>query len=158
MSTCTHRRRSSRSGGYCPGHIVPGSPVDLCMKHLREAYEYFCDLLDIVRQKGNAAAQQQARRLRGDLEPLPATNTGPVVFYARHGVHIKIGHTTNLTSRLRTMGGADLLAVEPGDTALRRRRTHQFSAYLTRGRSTFNAGPELLAHIDTLRANLTKIH
>lgn len=77
----------------------------------------------------------------------------PLVYFARRERLIKIGTTTNLTLRLRSLHAQEL-ATEPGDI-VRERQLHRRFAHLLashRSREWFHPEPDLIAYINELRA------
>ena len=85
-----------------------------------------------------------------------------MVYYVRHLGHVKIGHTTSIMMRLRTLRvkPTDLLAWEPGGAALERKRHEEFAASNVRGdglgREHFAATPDLMGHIAHVRAHMVQ--
>lgn len=79
---------------------------------------------------------------------------GAVVYYVRHGDHVKIGRTTDLQSRLRSLylDPDALLATEPGGQQLETQRHAQFAdERVYANRELFNPSRRLLAHISALQ-------
>jgi hypothetical protein len=80
----------------------------------------------------------------------------PLVYFARRERLIKIGWTSRLPARMRSLG-TQPLATETGDY-IRERQLHQKFAHLlvvghgTVGREWFHPGPDLIAYINELRA------
>jgi hypothetical protein len=69
------------------------------------------------------------------------------VYYLRVGDQIKIGFSSNVQRRLRAYPpGSELLAVEPGDKKLERKRHNEFFEWLAAGREWFEPSEELLQH------------
>ena len=82
---------------------------------------------------------------------------GAVVYFIRTDDDlIKIGHTTDLAARKRHFGSGwqHILAIVPGSREDERDLHRRFAEHLARGREYFHAVPELLDHIDALRARL----
>jgi hypothetical protein len=69
----------------------------------------------------------------------------PVVYYVRFRDCIKIGTTINTMSRFPDLPIEEVVAFEPGDFAVERRRHAQFAASRVVG-EWFEITPELLAH------------
>jgi hypothetical protein len=70
------------------------------------------------------------------------------VYYLRVGDQVKIGFSSDVRRRLRAYPpGSELLAVEPGDKKLERRRHNEFFEWLAAGREWFEPSAELLKHI-----------
>jgi Helix-turn-helix domain len=72
-----------------------------------------------------------------------------VVYYVRFADRIKIGTSTNLSSRLRGVPHDELLATEPGDWLVEHMRHEQFARYRITG-EWFRRGQALLDHIAKL--------
>jgi hypothetical protein len=84
----------------------------------------------------------------------PARRPEPVVYYLRRGNgDIKVGHSTNLTDRVRRLrfdhGPLGLLATEPGTGRLERQRHADFAGLRQEG-EWFRPGHSLLRHIEML--------
>jgi hypothetical protein len=77
-----------------------------------------------------------------------------VVYYIRSRGRIKIGTSANPRARLSQLHYEELLAFERGDRRLEQRRHAEFGAHRA-GREWFYEHPELVAHIDVLRAGST---
>lgn len=108
-----------------------------------------------VWEKAREEAAQRARESREHQERIrPAVD---VVYYVQLGPdRIKIGYTARFNERmgaLRVYDEANILAVEPGNRKVEKRRHYQFAdlRYHTH-REDFQAGSELLEHIDQIRA------
>lgn len=69
-----------------------------------------------------------------------------VVYYMRIGNRVKIGWSTNLTTRLATINPEELMAVEPGDRKLEQLRHLEFRALHTHG-EWFRLEEPLTTHI-----------
>lgn len=73
------------------------------------------------------------------------------VYYLRVGDQVKIGFSSNVHQRLRSYPpGSELLAMEPGDKKLERRRHNEFGEWLVAGREWFQPSEELLQHTQDL--------
>lgn len=89
----------------------------------------------------------RAETLYGNFLREKAPDMEGLVYYIRINGQIKIGFTTNLAQRSRSYPpGSELLAVEPGDKALEKRRHTQFARYLARGREWFADVPPITEH------------
>lgn len=76
----------------------------------------------------------------------------PVVYYISWADRIKIGFTTRLAERLRSIYHDEVLAVEPGSLELERTRHQQFVGYrIANQREWFSDGAALRFHINTIR-------
>lgn len=77
---------------------------------------------------------------------------GSVYYVALDGL-IKIGYSQDVTERLRAYPPtAKLLAVEPGNKHVERKRHQRFGKHLAKGREWFTDAPELREWIDELVA------
>lgn len=132
------------TGWRCEASAVPGCPVALCVKHLAGVFEFVAHARDAHFVRSVTLSDEGLARA--------ATASYPgVVYYVRVGFLVKIGHTRDLTTRLKSYPpDAKLLGVEPGDTRLEAERHAQFAGLLSHRREWFSQGPELLAHIATL--------
>lgn len=75
------------------------------------------------------------------------------VYYIQVDERIKVGFSTDVKRRMRAYPPASkLLAVEPGDRDLEKRRHRQFAASLAYGREWFTPTQDLREHIDTVLA------
>lgn len=75
---------------------------------------------------------------------------GEVVYYMRLGDMVKIGWTTNLPKRTRTINPQEVMATEPGDMKLERQRHRQFADLRVHGEWFRYEGP-LIQWIQALR-------
>ena len=99
--------------------------------------------------------QQWRMRLAPDvLQPVVVTNAKPnIVYYVKlPGDMIKIGTTSNLAQRLRSLrvDSDAVLATEPGDRQLEAMRHAQFKSCRIGTRENFKPTEELLSHIDMI--------
>lgn len=72
-----------------------------------------------------------------------------VVYYIQFCCRVKIGFSTNVKQRMTDLPCDELLAVEPGDVELERRRHEEFDAYRLTG-EWFRYGPRLKIHVAQL--------
>jgi hypothetical protein len=79
-----------------------------------------------------------------------STQPGQVVYYARMGNRIKIGTSTNVARRMKTINPEELMAVEPGGHALEHCRHIQFEHLRTHG-EWFRHEADLAGHITALK-------
>jgi len=86
--------------------------------------------------------------------PLPPPPPKPgVVYYIRRGNLIKIGTTVELRSRMQALLPNEVLATEPGDAKLEKKRHQQFSSTKVPGqREWFEPSDALTTHIAAVRA------
>lgn len=93
----------------------------------------------------------EVRRL-AEMQRLAGVQPG-FVYYLRQDRHIKIGYTADVPQRMKHYPpSAELLAVHPGTPDLEKQMHRDFRPYLDRGREWFDPGPQLLAHIESVRA------
>jgi hypothetical protein len=147
FTTCVIPHRNGRD---CNRPVVHDAPLPLCARHLQEAFLFVSDCIDAFRLADG----------RPDLvfsQMPPKEDRSSVIYYVRIGYHIKIGTTVDLTTRMNSLMPDHFLATEPGDRDLERRRHDQFRHLLAKGREYFNPGPDLLAHIASLRATSPKM-
>lgn len=112
--------------------------VPLCDRHAVDIY-----------RKVKAAIETKAR-IRGP-QPLRSETVRGVVYFVELGDRIKIGFTTNLTSRLKTVPAERVLATMPGtmrDEQAMHARFESARVY----REWFTKSPELLDFIETIAA------
>ena len=114
--------------------------------------------LDIIHYRAAqdvAAAETRTQVLRRKTNTRPARD-GAVVYYIRFAEDaVKIGTSTNVHHRLRTMyrRPEDLIVTEPGDQRLEALRHKQFAADKIDwpgSREVFRLSPELQSHLDML--------
>lgn len=167
-------------GRDCPDRSVSGSPLNLCGRHLRQAAELYSSLdgLDpgtrlreacpscnaralvayVATRTTKCAVCGYAEKVEPELIPRPDRTKiaadDPVVYYIRFGDRIKIGTTGDLRGRMSALPHDEVLAIERGDRDLERERHGQFAHLrLTPRGEWFRTAPDLLAHIDTLKAS-----
>jgi hypothetical protein len=101
------------------------------------------------------AFQRPGKGARTDLlssppKRKPPAQEGPLVYYLLFADRIKIGTTTNLTARMRSIPHDELLATEPGSLDVERRRHREF-AHLRITGEWFRTAADLFAHIEALK-------
>jgi hypothetical protein len=98
-----------------------------------------------------AATEQRARSEAIEAgkvpeEPIPIYTSPdrhePVVYYMRLGDLVKIGWSTNINWRARSLTVQGIMAIEPGGRELEQRRHNQFAAFHHHG-EWFRLEPEL---------------
>lgn len=123
----------------CRDEIPFMNDVALCFRHTNE-------MRLALMPGGRHAASDRAY----GLAPT-ATLTDGWVYYLLVGDLIKIGFASDVRKRLRSYPpNTELLAVEPGDRALEKRRHQQFDEHLQRGREWFADVPEIRTWICTV--------
>ncbi len=89
-------------------------------------------------------AREEAKAERGDAG---------VVYYMQFGNRIKIGFTTDLDARSKSVPNDEVLAAEPGSYELERVRHKEFAAHKVKSmKEWFTISPELALHIASVRA------
>ena len=73
-----------------------------------------------------------------------------LVYFMRFGRLIKIGYTTNLQSRIKSLGPDEVLATIPGTMIDEERIQHQFGACWL-GREMFEPSSDLMEYIESIR-------
>lgn len=156
----------------CDAARAPDSPIDLCQRCLRAAYQFVQDGLPAacalceepiphavprlcsgcqtaVHLYVSIQLQQTEARDESSDRP-PAVGH---VYYARRGALVKIGFTTDLRQRMRTILPDEVLAVEPGSYATEAARHRQFEHLRHAGqREWFRQARDLAAHIQRVVA------
>lgn len=147
----------------CP--LVSTIEAPVCEEHLAQIGQVFLETRSVAGsflQLRNELKRKQAVVLAEvkalSAAPHPTDPDQPFahsVYYVRIGTHIKIGTTSDLRKRLRSLyvdhDPSLLLAVEPGDDRIEAQRHADFSderVYINR--ELFNPSRRLLAHIDAL--------
>ena len=90
------------------------------------------------------------KRIAEYQQRLIAHQHPPIVYYMRLANLVKIGFTTNLTSRLATINPQEVMATEPGDREREQERHRQFDALRAHG-EWFRLEAPLADHIDAVR-------
>lgn len=81
-------------------------------------------------------------------------SVGDVVYAARVGDVVKIGHTTDLASRLRAIGADELLAFTPGSYADEQALHRRLVDHVHHGREWYFPTPGVLAVVNELRSSI----
>lgn len=85
--------------------------------------------------------------------PIAEVGKFAIVYYFRFGDRVKIGTTTNLAKRLKSIPHDELIAIEPGSHGTEHMRHLQFAndrSLTGHGREWFKLTPELREHMDGL--------
>ncbi len=162
--------------GVCGAPVPADAPMPLCMADLAAAWDYCRDKIYHEQNERDADFQAAREKRVNDLfiQSREARETArretaarlaspdvddpeSVVYYIRFGDRIKIGYSRNLASRLRALPHDELLTVEPGAIGVEKRRHLQFADLWIIG-EWFRADPELLAHIEQLKAMHAREH
>lgn len=147
---CTARLNQ---GDFCTSKSLPDAPFPICITHAADVMRYINSHLP-DEPAAALAADPEPKVEDEDLAQVPITPRGEeVVYYILVGDHIKIGYSTNLIERVRFYPpDAILLATEPGDKKLEKRRLFQFRTTLAYAYEWFRPSVQLVRHINTLRA------
>jgi hypothetical protein len=153
----------------CPNRLVITAPVPICRDHRAELLrdDRFTGGLFTVQQVRDIKKEadssildvksEQLRKLRlqqhDEDERAKILHAQSVVYYLALRDHIKIGVTTNMKARMMALMPDAVLATEPGDRRLEKRRHMQFKHLRgTIGAEYFSVHPELLTHIELVLA------
>lgn len=157
----------SDGDSVCGSEPAEGAPLLVCMRHAHQIFTWFGSEVDPDYQRN---ALRAARIIASEQDPelvaqsrareerrQQALRAQSLVYYVRlPGDRIKIGTTTNLTARLvgLRVKASEVLATEPGNEVRERLRHKQFRHLRIGGPRTedFRPAPELLSHIDAVRA------
>jgi hypothetical protein len=103
---------------------------------------------------GAAKGLDRAQKIRQAEGALTASRAEFVYYVDLYGSAIKIGYSRNVLRRLTELRRLPehLLAVEPGGRRLEAERHAQFAIERHGGLEDFDRSPELLAHIEAIRA------
>jgi hypothetical protein len=156
--------------GECGAAVPPGADMNLCLRHHLAAYDWVTrdvGVTDILPSPCLACGSRLGVRYPsgwlcavcewkvGELpDGIVASARLDVVYYLRADDRIKIGTSANPRTRLAQLSFDELLAFERGTRTLEQRRHAQFAEHRFGRGEWFNAHPELLAHIDALRAGV----
>lgn len=136
-------------GQPCDQRCMPTAPFSICERHLVRAYRHVARLMATQHV---AEPNRKGRPDRGTASKGYGMNGWPsVVYYARIGEHIKIGHTKNLAERMKWYPPSTvILALEPGDLIVERSRQWKFDHLLDAREEWFKPGVDLMKHIEDL--------
>lgn len=145
----------------CSGESRPGSPFwPLCVWHAHEivrAVEEISPHSEYHDKWQEVAAAENQRVLddrRRKSEVLKSRGDHPGwIYYIQFGEQIKIGYSTDVYRRMRSLAANGvLLAVHPGTLKLERSLHRQFALLKVARNEYFADVPELRAHIDQVLA------
>jgi hypothetical protein len=154
----------------CDEPAAPEAPLPLCVGHLALAADWVGQefgVEDVLPSPCAACGSrlgvrypagwvcavcewEQGTSPDGEL-PRPRVD---VVYYIRFGERMKIGTTSNLRQRMSRLWHEELVALERGGRARERARHAQFASRRLGTSEWFELGPELSAHVETLRAGV----
>jgi len=140
------------SFGDCRTVAVTREPLRFCLEHEKAAASLLGPLAGTLEVELflNSSHSTRIRRY-GDLirAPRRISRHAPVVYYMQRRGLIKIGTSTELRARAAAVDAEKVLAVEPGDEAIERRRQKRFE-HLHHHLEWYLPGDDLLDHIDAL--------
>ena len=161
----TARARKYRPGGAtrdvvcvvtaCSLDAIPESPVALCPKHLREAFEFGSALVDgRVGQLVHEAAEALTSGRPTPPPVLPERNGQPGwVYFIRFGERIKIGYSTTPYRRIAALPHDAVLGLIPGSLHVEHDWHRRFKASRVVG-EWFHATADLLLAIGAATAEV----
>lgn len=147
---CTVERRG---GEFCDAPTAEDMPFPICGRHAAKLYRHIVRAMgglvdDRVFMLNAAAADIQAQQAK----EVSRSTERDKVYYVQVGEYIKIGYTSQLKTRMTSYPpNKKLLATEPGDKTLERKRHEQFGHLLEHGHEWFRVDAKLIAHINELR-------
>jgi hypothetical protein len=130
-------------------------PFPICGRHAMDLYRRVRDLIDAAKEDPVAQSALLLAHIRDAQQHDHDRYNSPdhQVYYVKVGNLIKIGTTDNVTRRMHGYPpDAQLLAVEPGGTAVETSRLRQFDHLLAHRKEWFHPGADLLDHIETVRS------
>ncbi|MRG59548.1 GIY-YIG nuclease family protein [Agromyces sp. CFH 90414] len=156
----------SRDGATCAEPIEPGAPLPLCTTHLLLAHDWVertTGAVDLLPAPCAACGHPVGRRYPaglvcercdwrvGDVPDDGVTDASvDVVYYVRWRDRVKIGTSASPRRRLAVLPVEEVLAFEPGDRLLERRRHEQFAAHRFAGTEWFALHADIRAHVADL--------
>ncbi len=144
-------------GSTCGVTSLEYAPFPLCAYHAVRVYRFVKNSVGGLLEDPLFRVHFQVEDIRRDRAREQRRNAGKkyVVYYVQVGTHIKIGYTGNFRQRIQSYPPTRrVLAVEDGDAHLEQERHTQFAHLLDVGHEWFHPGPDLIRHINTLRAGL----
>lgn len=143
-------------GSPCGQPSHPVAPFAICGPHARKVWDRFNEFLESTKHNEISRAAliiNEAQALqKKHAEELVDSRIG-IVYYVQIGEHIKIGYTANLPQRMRQYPpNRRVLATEGGGWDRESQRHREFRHLLDMGNEWFRPGPDLIAHINDLRA------
>lgn len=172
-----------RSGRECGNWAIEGSPVNLCMEHMREAYQFCVENFSTVSRRRFDNSKRcpecdclaveflELDMLKGICSQCGYNGNRPdfpdnvrlneskfkdapaVVYYIKHGDRIKIGTSQNWKHRITELPHDELLALEPGDRTKEQQRHREFADTRVRRTEWFTVSDDLVEHIASVRSD-----
>jgi hypothetical protein len=119
----------------------------ICSHHARKVYYEVRDFIDAAISRHPTKPKSVPKRAqRSRAFPQQKMRRQGLVYFARLGVNIKIGFTTNLKERMTALGADEVLATVPGTMADEKRMHVRFGACWL-GAELFRPDSDLLAYI-----------
>ncbi|WP_127792242.1 GIY-YIG nuclease family protein [Agromyces sp. LHK192] len=156
----------SADGTACDAPTVPESPVPLCLAHLLAAHDWVegeLGAVDLLAPPCAACGHPVGRRYPsgvvcercdwrvGDVPDAEFRDASvDVVYYVRWRDRVKIGTSASPRRRLAVLPVEEVLAFEPGDRIVERRRHEQFAEHRFAGTEWFAMHDALAGHIADL--------
>lgn len=134
-------------GRDCHASPVPDAPVNLCLRHLKEAADYFHAMTSDPERV--AAAWSQVAEERAS-----APEKRSIVYFVRFGDRVKIGTTTNPRIRFGALPFDEILATFPGDRSTEQLLHRRFASLrLTKTGEWFRDDPQIRDFITRAKRN-----
>ena len=131
--------------GHCEKPALEDVDVQLCERHLAKAWAAY------QLMHGTPEAPPEP-----DPEPDLDSDTAPgAVYFIRVRDELKIGWTSNVPNRMRTLNPDALFHIEQGTRQDERRYHQMFSEHLVHGREWFACNDETTALVDNIRRSAT---
>lgn len=146
---------TSSNGHDCMKEVPKDFPVNLCVKHLVRAGQFYEEMkLFLHASTRRKAPAQEITELTKESGPSEAAEPHPgLVYYLRFADRIKIGYSADIYNRLNNVPWESVLALEPGTFQLEAKRHQKFQAFqVTNKREWFTDNPEMQEHIREVRA------
>jgi hypothetical protein len=125
--------------------LAPLSNILLCLKHTASGIEMLNHAPDPDETPESRMADNAMRLAAAQRE------AESVVYYVQFRDVIKIGTTHNMRSRMQSVPNERVLATEPGDMRLERRRHMEFKHCRQYGEWFTASDPKLQAHIHSIQ-------
>lgn len=107
-------------------------------------------LEDVIEGAAKTDSVQAWRQPLPPLQQRTLVNPNSLVYYLRFADRVKIGTTTRLSERLKSIPHDEVLALEPGDLVVEKHRHREFAA-LRIHHEWFRYEQPLIGHIESLR-------
>lgn len=144
-------------GAFCDAPSAEDVPFPICGLHAARLFRHVVDRLEgrTADRLGMLYFDLRERTKRTDEAAHRARAVKPKVYYVQVGEYIKIGYTKRLRERMTQYPPHKrLLATEDGGRDREVERHNQFAGSLAQGKEWFRPTPDLIDHINQLRAKL----